>query len=79
MTRGAVFLIERRDNDYQARWKSGTAIYPCAGLRDKESEKALAQAFKKGGWEKVTQLYRTERLDEERCWLQGPGCSLAYW
>jgi protein-L-isoaspartate(D-aspartate) O-methyltransferase len=32
MTQGAVFLIERRGQEYEARWKSGTAIYPCAGM-----------------------------------------------
>jgi len=78
MTKGAIFLIERRGEDYLASWKSDFAIYPCAGGRDEVSEKALASAFQKGGWDKVTRLYRTTAIQEERCWVIGPDWSLAY-
>ena len=78
MTQGAVFLIKRKGEEYEAMWKSETAIYPCAGMREETSEKALAQALQKGGWEKVTRLYRTGELEQDRCWLQGPDWSLAY-
>ncbi len=78
MTRGAIFLIERRGDDYFARCKSSTLIYPCVGARDDVSEAALAEAFKKGGLEKVTRLYRTDAIPEERCWVRAPGWSLAY-
>ncbi|MCH8269184.1 MAG: methyltransferase domain-containing protein [Acidobacteria bacterium] len=78
MTRGAIFLIERKGDDYLAQWKSESAIYPCLGARDAVSEAALAKAFEKGGWEKVTRLYRTEEIEEERCWVRGPDWSLAY-
>jgi protein-L-isoaspartate(D-aspartate) O-methyltransferase len=58
-------------------------IYPCAGLRDEASEKALIAAFEKRGFKntglgKVTKLYRTDDIPEERCWLRAPGWSLAY-
>jgi protein-L-isoaspartate(D-aspartate) O-methyltransferase len=78
MTKGAIFLIERKGDDYQAQWKSEAAIYPCVGARDEVSEAALANAFEKGGWEKVTRLYRTGEIDDERCWVRGSGWSLAY-
>jgi protein-L-isoaspartate(D-aspartate) O-methyltransferase len=78
MTRGAIFRIEQREGDYTARWMAGTAIYPCAGARDEASEAALAAAFKKGGWDKVTRLYRTGDIPDENCWVRGPGWSLAY-
>ncbi len=78
MTRGAIFLIERRGDDFLAQWKSETAIYPCIGARDELSEAALASAFEKGGWEKVTRLYRTDGIVQERCWVRGPGWALAY-
>jgi protein-L-isoaspartate(D-aspartate) O-methyltransferase len=78
MTRGAIFLIERSGNDFEAHWKSETAIYPCLGARDQASEAALANAFDKGGWETVTRLYRTEGIAAERSWLRGPGWTLAY-
>ena len=78
MTKGAIFLIERKGDDYQAQWKSQTGIYPCVGARDEVSEAALANAFEKGGWEKVTRLYRTSEIEEARCWVRGPDWSLAY-
>lgn len=75
---GAVFLIERRGGDYSATWISSVAIFPCAGSRDKASERALAEAFVKGGWERVTRLYRDQDVPEERCWVRGPGWCIAY-
>jgi len=78
MTRGAIFLIERKGATYLAEWKSPTGIYPCVGARDEVSEAALVKAFNLGGWEKVTRLYRTGEIAEERCWVRGPGWSLAY-
>jgi protein-L-isoaspartate(D-aspartate) O-methyltransferase len=82
MTRGAIFLISRplagEEEHYAARCMSTTVIYPCGGGRDEASEKALAAAFKKGDVDKVTTLYRTDDIAEERCWLRAPGWSLAY-
>lgn len=78
MTKGAIFLIERKGDEYMAQWKSPTGIYPCAGARDEVSEAALTKAFEKGGWEKVTRLYRTEEIEDERCWVRGTDWSLAY-
>lgn len=75
---GAVFRIERRGPDFFATWISPVAIFPCAGSRDEASERALAEAFGKGGWRKVTRLYRGEKIPEERCWLSGSGWCLAY-
>ncbi|MBN9488537.1 MAG: methyltransferase domain-containing protein [Alphaproteobacteria bacterium] len=75
---GAVFRIERRGADYVVRWISAVAIFPCAGSRDEASERTLAEAFAKGGWQKVTRLYRDQPIPEEHCWLSGPGWSLAY-
>jgi protein-L-isoaspartate(D-aspartate) O-methyltransferase len=75
---GAVFRIERRGEDYFATWISPVAIFPCAGSRDEVSERALADAFAKGGWQQVTRLYRDREIPEARCWLRGPGWCLAY-
>ncbi len=76
--RGAVFRIERRTPEYLAHWITPVAIIPCEGVRDEISETALAEAFTKGGWERVTRLYRNDRVPEDRCWLRAPGWSLAY-
>lgn len=76
--RGAVFRIERRGDDFPARRVSGVAVFPCEGGRDPASERALAEAFAKGGSERVTRLYRRDDLPDEQCWLKGPGWCLAY-
>jgi protein-L-isoaspartate(D-aspartate) O-methyltransferase len=75
---GAVFRIERNGAEYFAKWISPVAIFHCAGGRDEESERALAEAFARGGWEKVTRLYRDADIPDERCWVRGPGWCLAY-
>jgi protein-L-isoaspartate(D-aspartate) O-methyltransferase len=76
--RGAVFVITRDGADFLARWVSGVAIYPCAGMRDEQSERALVAAFEKGDWKRVTRLHRSDGLSDARCWLKGPGWSLTY-
>ncbi|MCC8974364.1 protein-L-isoaspartate O-methyltransferase family protein [Bradyrhizobium brasilense] len=75
---GAMFRIQRQEAAYQADWISPVAIIPCDGGRDEASEKTLAEAFARGGWQKVTRLYRDAGIPDERCWLRGPGWCLAY-
>jgi len=75
---GAVFQIERHREEYRAAWISPVAIIPCAGGRDEASAQAIADAFARGGWEKVTRLYRHADIPDERCWLRGAGWCLAY-
>jgi protein-L-isoaspartate(D-aspartate) O-methyltransferase len=76
--RGAVFGIKRRGNEFLAKWISAVAIFPCEGARDAGSERALAAAFEKGGWEQVRRLHRRGDLPDERCWLNAPDWALAY-
>jgi protein-L-isoaspartate(D-aspartate) O-methyltransferase len=75
---GAVFVITRKGQEFLARWVSAVAIYPCQGMRDEASERALAAAFEKGDWKRVTRLYRPGDLPDEQCWLRAPGWCLAY-
>lgn len=75
---GAVFRIERSAADYLASWISPVAIFPCAGGRDEASERALAEAFARGGWQRVARLYRNQDIPDERCWLRGADWCLAY-
>ncbi|WP_083742243.1 protein-L-isoaspartate O-methyltransferase family protein [Bradyrhizobium mercantei] len=75
---GAVFRVRREGAEYHADWISPVAIIPCDGGRDETSEKALAEAFARGGWQKVTRLTRDAGIPEERCWLRGDGWCLAY-
>jgi protein-L-isoaspartate(D-aspartate) O-methyltransferase len=76
--RGAVFRIERHHEEFYACWIGPIAIFPCEGVRDTSSEVALVAAFKKGGWKRVTRLYRNNGVPEDRCWLRTPTWSLAY-
>jgi protein-L-isoaspartate(D-aspartate) O-methyltransferase len=76
--RGAVFIITREGEEFSARWVSGVAIYPCAGMRDEKSEGALAAAFANGGWNRVTRLHRTDEIPNDQCWLKGLGWALTY-
>jgi len=76
--RGAVFCIERRGDEFLAKWISTVAIFPCEGARNPGSEWALAAAFEKGGWERVTRLYHRGDVPDERCWLKAPDWALAY-
>lgn len=75
---GAVFRIRRKGPGYHAAWISAVAIIPCDGGRDAKSEKALAEAFAAGGWQKVTRLHRDSDIPEAHCWLRGDGWCLAY-
>jgi protein-L-isoaspartate(D-aspartate) O-methyltransferase len=77
--RGAVFRIERRGADFDSRWISPVAIFPCEGARDPASERALAAAFQTERWREVTRLYRRDDLPAEQCWLRAPGWCLAYY
>jgi protein-L-isoaspartate(D-aspartate) O-methyltransferase len=74
---GAVFRIERRGNDFLAKWISAVAIFPCEGARDAESERALAAAFAKGMPGNVTRLHRHNDVLAETYWLSAPGWCLA--
>jgi protein-L-isoaspartate(D-aspartate) O-methyltransferase len=38
----------------------------------------LADAFAKGGWERVTRLYRNRDIADKSCWVRGPEWCLAY-
>jgi len=76
--RGAVFRIERLGDDFSAKRISAVAIFPCEGMRDPDSEAALAAAFEKGDGSEVTRLYRRDDMPEEDCWLHAPGWCLAY-
>lgn len=75
---GGIFRIVRSGDDFLARWVCGVAIYPCEGMRDEKSERALASAFEHGGWERVTRLDRRNEVPADQCWLRGPDWSLTY-
>lgn len=75
---GAVFRITRRGETLLADFIGPILVFPCEGMRDEASDRALAAAFKKGGYEKVKRLRRTDDLSDEDCWVRAPGWSLTY-
>ena len=75
---GGIFRIVRTPDGFLAKWLAPVAIFPCEGVRDEVSERALAVAFERGGFERVTRLFRRDDLPEERCWVRAPGWCLAY-
>ena len=75
---GAVFRITRQGEDFFARRVSGVAIFPCTGMRDPETARALREAFETGRDREVRRLYRRGDLPAEQCWLKAPDWCLAY-
>jgi len=78
VSQGAVFRIARRGDDFEAKWISSVAIFPCAGNRNEASERALAAALAGGRLNEVTRLIRRGDVADDDCWLRGDGWSLAY-
>lgn len=74
-SKGGMFRIERRGADFAAAWISPASFIPGEGMRDETSEAALAAAFGKGGWNKITTLHRSDDVDAA-CWVRAPGWSL---
>jgi protein-L-isoaspartate(D-aspartate) O-methyltransferase len=70
---GAVFRITRRGDAFDADFVTPIGVFPCAGARDEVSERALAAAFRKGGFEQVRHLRRTDEVSDEDCWSKRPG------
>jgi protein-L-isoaspartate(D-aspartate) O-methyltransferase len=75
---GGIFRIVRAPDGLLASWVSPVAIYPCEGMRDEVSERALAAAFELGGYERVTRLFQHDEVPDQRCWVRAPGWCLAY-
>jgi len=75
---GAVFRITRRGESFDADFVSAIGVFPCEGMRDEVSERALAAGFEKGGYREVKRLLRTDDVSDEDCWVKAPGWSLAY-
>jgi len=69
--RGAVFLVTRACEDFEAKWVSPVAIFPCEGNRDPEAERRLAAAFERGGFLNVARLRRGPHAADAECWLHG--------
>jgi len=76
LPQGVVFLIERHGDKLRASFVSHVAVFPCEGMRDPASERALAEALKAGGANAVNRLYRGDPPPAQAIWLQAPGWGL---
>jgi protein-L-isoaspartate(D-aspartate) O-methyltransferase len=79
--RAPFFELSDVERDYYAKWISAVAIFPCAGNRDEVSERLLADAFAKGGWQSVARLYRGQEMQtisDDRFWIRNANWGLAY-
>lgn len=75
---GAVFLITRRGNEYEASFVGPIGVFPCFGAREDSSDAALSDAFRRGGMDRVRRLRRTDDVAESDCWVKAPGWSLTF-
>jgi protein-L-isoaspartate(D-aspartate) O-methyltransferase len=75
---GAVFLITRTGEAFDAKWISPVAIYRAIGARDRASDRALLRAFESGDYRDVRHLRRGTDAPKEACWLKAPDWALTY-
>jgi protein-L-isoaspartate(D-aspartate) O-methyltransferase len=75
---GAMFLIRRRGEAFEATFVTPVGIIPCDSVRDEASEQALAAAFEAGGFDRVRHLRRTDDVSDGDCWVRAPGWALTY-
>jgi protein-L-isoaspartate(D-aspartate) O-methyltransferase len=70
---GAMLLITRRSNDsFAASFIVSAMFIPCIGGRDEKTAQRLTEAFRRGGMESVSSLYRRRPIDDT-CWFAGNG------
>jgi protein-L-isoaspartate(D-aspartate) O-methyltransferase len=70
---GGMLLVTRTSADkFDARFVMPVMFVPCVGARDPETEKKLAEAFKRGDMKNVRSLRRNTPPDET-CWCSGNG------
>jgi protein-L-isoaspartate(D-aspartate) O-methyltransferase len=71
LSKGAVFIVEKRDEVYPARIVTFTVIYSCTGLRSEALDRRIAQTLMAGRLGTVQSLRRDRHADGESCWLHG--------
>lgn len=70
---GAMLLLTRRSDDrFDASFIAPALFVPCVGGRDDKTAQSLTEAFRRGGLESVSSLYRNKPVDAT-CWFAGEG------
>jgi protein-L-isoaspartate(D-aspartate) O-methyltransferase len=75
--KGMMALVTRDAGHWRARVFGMVAIYSLQALRDVERERALGEAFMRGGWPSVSRLRRDAHAVSDECWLHADGACLA--
>jgi protein-L-isoaspartate(D-aspartate) O-methyltransferase len=75
--KGMSVLIVRDETAWRARVFGMVAIYSLVGLRDADRERALGEAFLRGGWQSVTRLRRDAHAPADTCWLHADAACLS--
>lgn len=74
---GQMLLVVRHPGGYAARFVSPVGIFHCVGARTDEGNDLLAQAFQRGGDERVRSSRRDKDDASSQCWLHAPGFCLS--
>ena len=71
--KGMVFVLNRRDDGWNAKALTFVAIYSMQSARDASSAATFGQALQRGGWDQVTRLRTDPHEREAACWCHwGP-------
>jgi protein-L-isoaspartate(D-aspartate) O-methyltransferase len=68
---GLILKTVRTGSKWQARFITGTGIFPCFSGRDDRAEKKLEKAFKTGEAKNVRALRLDRHRQSRECWLHG--------
>lgn len=82
---GAMLLVRRRGDHYDAEFVMRAAFVPCVGGQNKDDDARLSDAFDRGDWQAVRSLrrfpghsplhsfLRDGSAPDETCWFAGEG------
>jgi protein-L-isoaspartate(D-aspartate) O-methyltransferase len=71
LSKGVVFIVEKRGDVYPVRIVTFTVIYSCTGLRSPALDRRIAQTMMHGRLGTVQSLRRDRHAAAESCWLHG--------
>lgn len=69
---GMLLVTQKTEQRFSAAFVSTAMFIPCLGARDDTTAARLSEAFRRGGTEMVSSLYRTKPVDGT-CWFEGDG------
>lgn len=67
--KGPLFLLTRRDDEFDVRFVTVVAIYSAVGLRDAGMNERLGKALMRGQFPVIKRLRRDQHDESPGCWL----------